>query len=118
MKKIIINSLAVIALTIGASQAKAQLASDAPSLTAKPAPLPVAKPAAQVETASSSNVSVSAKAAVTTIAQPAQGDVKHPSLAAARASAPAPALPLQEGQQPKEAAAKAAIKAELPSQQN
>ena len=98
MKKIIINTLSIVALTIGASQAKAQLASDSPSPALKPA-APVAaaaRPAAELQTASATvAVSESKKSTVSTAIVPSQGGMQEPAASVKKATV-APAPPSQE----------------------
>jgi hypothetical protein len=117
MKKIIINTLSVVALTIGASQAKAQLASDSPSPALKlAAPVAAARPAAELQTASATiAVSESKKSPVSAAAQPSQGGVQEPA-SVNKAAVAVPNLPLQEGQQPKQEEIKPAAKVAVPSQ--
>ena len=118
MKKIIINTLSMVALTIGASQAKAQLASDSPSPALKPAAaVAVVRPAAELQTASSAMpVSDTKKTTGSTAAQPSQGGMQEPAVSVKKAATTLPAVPLQDGQQPKPEEVKQPAKAVLPSQ--
>ena len=118
MKKIIINTLSIVALTIGASQAKAQLASDSPSPAFKPATaVAAARPAAELQTASATiAVSESKKSPVSAAAMPSQGGTQEPAASVKKAAVAVPDLPLQEGQQPKQEEIKPAAKVAVPSQ--
>ena len=97
MKKIIINTLSIVALTIGASQAKAQLASDSPSPALKPAaPVAAARPAAELQTVSATaTISESKKSTVSTAIVPSQGGMQEPAASVKKATV-APAPPSQE----------------------